>query len=207
MKTTPLLLAMLAFMGTTSARADPAMRLPDALTRVSPADFASRTMIDEDPLENRAVLSTQRSGKREGPARGAWITEAHARIVLDHASGLPAWQVSHDLAYVGPRKDITAVHYLVNGQWHRTEPRVVEHWLDHCPATDMPGQCNQVTRIVFDLPEEHALAVAAKHARDARQSWLIRFKDSNGESITVGFAPVELAGLEQAFADWRQKFR
>lgn len=207
MKTKFLKFAALALCSASTAGATPPMHLPSSLDRVSPADFAGRTTIDDDRLEDRAVLSTQRSGKREGPAKGAWITDAHARIVLDHASGLATRQVWHDLAYVGARKDISAVHYLIDGQLHRTQPRVVEHWLDQCPGTDMPGQCNQLTRIVFDLPEEHARAIAAKHARDTRQSWLIRFKDRNGESVTVGFAPVEIAGLEQAFEGWRQKIR
>lgn len=192
-----------ALLGATAAGATTSIHLPQSLSRLSPADFARKTIINDDLLEDIVVLSTQRSARSEGPAKGAWIEEAHLRVIVNRGTGKASWQVWHDLAYTGARKEVSAVHYLVDGELRRSQPNVVEHWLDQCPATDAPGQCNQLTRIVFELPEEQVRSIAESHNTGSRQPWLIRFKDSNGQSVTVGFAPAELAGLLQAYEDWR----
>lgn len=192
-----------AALGSTAANATTTMHLPQSLARISPADFASRTTINDDRLEDIVVLSTQRSTRTEGPAKGAWIDDGHLRVIVDRVTGKASWQVWHDLAYIGPGKQVSSVHYLVDSKLLRTQPSVVEHWLDQCPATDMPGQCNQLTRIVFELPEEHVRQIARSHNVGSRHPWMMRFKDRNGESVTVGFAPAELAGLVQAYETWR----
>ncbi len=202
---TAILIATATLMGSTVAGATTSMHLPNSLARISPAEFAGRVTINDDRLEDIIVLSTKRSTGKEGPAKGAWINDAHLRLVIDRASQKASWQVWHDLHYIGPGKDISSVHYLVGGELKRTQPKVTEHWLDQCPATDMPGHCNQLTRVIFELPEEHARKIADNHSAGSRQPWLIRFKDQKGESATVGLAPAELAGLIKAYEAWQAR--
>ena len=69
----------------------------------------------DDPLEDVAVISTQEAGRREGSAKGATVDKAHLRVIVNRDTGNASWQVWHDLAYAGPRKDVGAVHYLADG--------------------------------------------------------------------------------------------
>lgn len=203
---------MLALVGTAGLMAVPAqatvsLKLPSGLAQLSPSEIASKTSVEDDPLEEIVVFSTRKASGREGPARGGYVEDGHARAIVNRATGTAAWQIWHDLAYGGARKEIDAVNYLVGGEIQRAKPITLEHWLDQCPATDAPGQCNQLTRVVFEITEEQIREVAGSHQPGSREPWLMRFKDRNGESVTVGFASGELAGLLLSYDEWRNDVR
>ncbi len=185
------------------AQAEQSLTLPSSLARAMPDEIAARTRIVDDPLEETVVFSTQRAGLREGPARGAQVDDGHLRAIIARETGQGSWQVWHDIAYARARKDVSHVHYLVDGAIRKVQPVVVEHWLDQCPATDQTGQCTQLTRIVFEIPEADIRKIAEGHEQGSREPWLMRLKDRNGESVTIGFAPGEVAGLLLAYDRWR----
>jgi hypothetical protein len=178
-------------------------RLPRPLAGLSPAHFAERVRIADDPLEAAVVLSTRDGYTRSRSIEGARADDVHLRAVIDRATGRVSWQVWHDLAYVGGSRDLAAVHYLAGGSLRQSEPLLVEHWEDLCPATDGIGSCSQFTRIAFELPEDAVREIAAAWRAGAREPWRLRFKDRRGRDVTGGLAPAEVAGLVGAVDAWR----
>lgn len=178
-------------------------QLPRPLARLTPADFAGQIQIVDDPLEPAIVLSTRDGYARSRALKGARADDVHLRALVDRQTGRVTWQVWHDLIYVGGRKNVSAVHYRYAGERRAAEPVTVRHWLDQCPPTDGIGACNQVSRIVFELPEKTIREIAAAYGAGAREPWRLRFEDANGRDVTGGLAPAEAAGLVQALEAWR----
>jgi hypothetical protein len=173
-------------------------QLPRSLARLSPADFASRVQSADDPLAGAVVLSTRQGYARSRAIQGAHANDVHLRASVDKRSGRVRWQVWHDLMYVGSRKDLHAVRYRSGGTTQSVTPFTVDHWLDQCPPTDAPGQCNHNARIGFELPETTVREIAAHYRAGARVPWSFQFKDIDGRDVTGGLAPAEAAGLVAA---------
>lgn len=179
-------------------------QLPDRLARLSPADFAGKVLMSDDPLEPVIILSTEEGYKRSRALQGADADDIHLQALIDRRTGEISWRVWHKLTYQGDRRSITSVHYHADGKLQRSNALTIEHWLDDCPPTDGIGSCNQYTRIGFDLPENIVREIAGSYRPGQRVPWRLRFKDARGRDITGGLAPAEVAGLTQAVAEWRR---
>lgn len=179
-------------------------RLPTGLARLSPADFASKVRIIDDPLEPTIVLSTDDGYKRGRSIKGAQADDVHLRVVVDRSTRRVSWQVWHELSYMGTRRDLASVHYLAGGALKRSEVMALENWLDQCPPTDGIGSCNQFTRVAFELPDRTIREIAGAYRPGERTPWRMRFKDRNGRDITGGLAPAEAAGLVHALETWQR---
>ena len=182
-------------------------RLPTALARLSPADFASKVRVIDDPLEPAIILSTVEAYKRGRSIKGADADDVHLRVVVDRATRRVSWQVWHDLSHAGNRRDLSSVHYLTGGALERSEVMALENWLDQCPPTDGIGSCNQFIRVAFELPERTIREIASAYRPGERTPWRMRFKDKNGRDITGGLAPAEVAGLVDALETWQRTNR
>lgn len=197
----------LASLAAALCAATPAMayeKLPTTLAGLSPADFAEDVHIEDDPLASAIVVSTHPGYKRGRSLKGALADDVHLRALIDRASGKVTWQVWHDLAYVGGRKEVHAVHYQAAGGVRETRPFHVEHRLDRCPPTDGVGHCGEAMTIGFELPEATVREIAAAYAPGSRAPWRLRFKDTGGRDVTGGLAPAEAAGILHAVEAWRR---
>lgn len=179
-------------------------RLPTGLAKLSPADFAGKVRIVDDPLETVIVLSTQDGYTRGRAIKGAQANDVHLRALVERETGRVSWQVWHQLSYVGKRRNLESVHYLAGGALEQSDVMAVENWLDQCPPTDGIGSCNQFMKVGFELPERTVREIAAAYRAGQQTPWRLRFKDSNGRDVTGGLAPAEAAGLLHALETWRR---
>lgn len=194
--------AVLAMLSVVSAEATTSERLSNSIVRLSPSDFASRVTVENDAAAGVVRLSTRRASAREGPSRDAFIDEAHARVTVEPRSDRVIFEVWHEFSYNGKLADIAAVRYRIGETQHFATPKNVEQWLSAC-GSDAGGSCFLSTRVSFELPEQHARAVAASYAPGSREPWLLEIEDRSGKAVTLGFAPAELAGLILAYEAWR----
>ena len=179
-------------------------RLPSALAKLSPSDFAGKVRIVDDPLEPAIVLSTQDGYTRGRSIKGAQANDVHLRALVDRETGQVSWQVWHQLSYVGQQRNLESVHYLAGGALKQSGVMAVEHWLDQCPPTDGIGSCNQFTKVGFELPDRTIREIAGAYRAGQQTPWRLRFKDRDGRDITGGLAPAEAAGLLHALETWRR---
>jgi hypothetical protein len=180
-----------------------AAELPRSLAKLSPADFASRIKVENDPLEDSVIFSSQSAYKRDRMTRGAFSGDAHLRAVLDRKTGAISWQMWNDLSYSGARKSFGKVHFITKGSLHKVSPSVKENWIDDCPESTV--SCHQYLRVAFELPEDTIREIADAYRPGNRTSWKMRFKDDNGHDVTAGLAPAEAAGLISVVERWKQK--
>ncbi|MBV1688821.1 hypothetical protein KRR38_14355 [Novosphingobium sp. G106] len=179
-------------------------RLPAGLAQLSPADFASKVRIVDDPLEPAIVLSTQDGYTRGRPIKGAQANDVHLRALVDRATGQVSWQVWHQLSYVGQQRNLESVQYLAGGALDQSQVMAVENWLDQCPPTDGIGSCNQFMKVGFELSDRTIREIAAAYRAGQQTPWRLRFKDRNGRDVTGGLAPAEAAGLLDALETWKR---
>lgn len=191
------ILAVLAATGCAAAPAAASDTLPRSLAVVTPAVFASRADIADDPREPGIVVSTRRGYMRDRSLQGASADDVHLRAVIDRGTGKVTWQVWHELAYTWGQKDLFAVHYSSGGTERQVRPFQVEHRPDRCPAVDAVGFCGLATRVGFELPENTVREIAGSYVPGSRASWRLRFQDAGGRDVTGGLAPAEAAGLLQ----------
>lgn len=193
------LAVMAAFLFTPSDMAPAeSLRLSRGLAKIEPSHFARRAVIRGDHLDDAIVVSTEKATLKPGPARGAFIWDGHVQASVQRASGQTRWEVSHQLTYTGARREITEVRYEIAGRIVKIKPTTVSHWTDYCPLFEMPGECSQFTRVIFEIPEDDVRALAEAYQPGSRKPWLIRLKEASGQDVTIGVAPAEVAGAWQA---------
>lgn len=169
--------------------------LPRALADLTPASFASRVVVEDDPAASATVISTQQGYTRGRSLKGALADDVHLRAVIDRRTGAVTWQVWHDLAYTWGRKSLHAVLYRTGGTLHEARPFHVSYRPDRCPPTDGVGHCGSATKVGFTLSEDTVREIAANYSPGSRAPWLLQFKDENGGDVIGGLAPAEVAGL------------
>lgn len=180
-------------------------RLPVGLARLSPADFLREVQVEGDPRQGAVTVSTRAGYQRTRMLKGALADDVHLRAVVDRAAGKVTWQVWHDLAYVGARKEVESVHYFIAGGSREVRPFLVEYRPDRCPPTDTPGFCGEAVKIGFELTEAEVREIAAAYAPSSRAPWGLRFKVAGGQDVMGGLAPAEasaiLAAVDRLSAD------
>jgi hypothetical protein len=179
--------------------------LPSALAGLSPADFAQDIHIVDDPLASAIVVSTREGYTRTRSLQGGLADDVHLRALIDRSTGKITWQVWHDIAYVGGRKAVDAVHYQAGGAVREARPFHVTHRVDRCPPTDAVGHCGEAITIGFELSEATVREIAAAYAPGSRAPWPLRFKDTDGRDVTGGLAPAEAAGILHAVESWKRE--
>lgn len=178
--------------------------LPSALAKLSPADFAQDMRIEDDPRQPAIAVSTQAGYARVRSLKGALADDVHLRALVDRRTGAVTWQVWHDLAYVGGRKEVETVHYLTGDRPREVRPFHVAYRPDRCPPTDAPGHCGEAVTVGFELTEADLREIAAAYVPGSRAPWLVRFKVADGRDVTGGLAPAEAVGIVTAVATLRQ---
>lgn len=177
-------------------------RLPAGLAQLSPADFASKVRIIDDPVEPTIVLSTRDGYKRGRSVKGARAEDVYLQALVDRKTGDVTWRVWHELS-MGNQRKLSSVQYLSGGKTlEQAEFLTMENWLDQCPPTDGTGSCNHFVRVAFELPDQTIREIADAYRPGERRPWRLRFKDANGRDITSGLAPAEVAGLIYSLETW-----
>jgi hypothetical protein len=179
--------------------------LPRGLAALSSADFAARTQVVDDPLEQAVVLTTASAYKRGQAMDGAFATDVHLRAAVDRASGKVTWQVWHEMINFRQKLHVAAVQYRSGGALQAGQPARVEKWDEVCQMADTNAPCFTHLRVVFDLPEAAVREIAASWSAGSRTAWPVRFKAEAGDDVTGGLAPAEAAGLVQAVDAWRAR--
>lgn len=178
-------------------------KLPRSLAGLSAAHFAGSVRVNDDPLSSAIILSTHEGYKRSRAIDGALADDVHLRAAIDRRTGRVTWQVWHDLAYVGGKRELASIRFLSPRGLYETAPLIAEHRLDRCPPTDGVGSCGHAVRIAFEVPERAIREIAGSYEPGTRAPWRFRFTEAHGKDMTGGIAPAEVAGLLQAVDAWR----
>jgi hypothetical protein len=179
-------------------------RLPGSLAQLSPADFASRIRIVDDPFAPAIVLSTRDGYKRGRSIGGARAEDVYLQVLVDRQTGRLSWQVWHELSMAAER-ELGSVEYVSEGgRPVQSGFLAMDNWIDQCPPTDGIGSCNHFVRVAFELPDQTVREVADAYRPGERTPWPLRFREARGRDITSGLAPAEAAGLILALERWRQ---
>lgn len=167
--------------------------LPAGLAKLSPADFSADARVEDN--RSTITVSTQAGYTRTRSLKGALADDVHLRAVIDRGTGKVSWQVWHDLAYVGGRKEVETVRYLTGGGAREVRPFSIEYRPDRCPPTDAPGHCGETVTVGFELTEAEVREIAADYAPGSRAPWRLTFKVAGGHDVAGGLAPAEAAGI------------
>lgn len=179
-------------------------RLPTGLAQLSPADFASKVHIVDDPVEPAIVLSTRDGYKQGRSVKGARAEDVYLQALVDRKTGAVSWRVWHELS-MGNQRKISSVQYQgPDGKLEQADFLTMDNWLDQCPPTDGIGSCNHFVRVAFELPDETVREIANAYRPGERTPWRLRFKEANGRDILSGIAPAEAAGLINSLESWIQ---
>lgn len=179
-------------------------RLPTGLAQLSPADFASKVQIIDDPVEPAIVLSTRDGYKRSRSIKGARAEDVYLQALVNRKTGAVTWRIWHELS-MGNQRKISSVQYQSGGRkLEQDEFLSMENWLDQCPPTDGIGSCSHFVRVAFELPDQTIREIADAYRPGERTPWRLRFKEANGRDILSGIAPAEAAGLIHSLETWSQ---
>lgn len=171
-------------------------KLPTGLAKLSPDQIADRVQVVDDPLEEHVVFSTKGVFRNSGVKDDVAVHDGFLEARKTRAGGEVVWRVRHDLTYSGARRDVKLVHVNTPDGLLKIAPGVVRRWTEDCG--DVAVACSQHLSVEFDLPETAVRHIAAAWRPGDRTPWRVRFKDARGQDVTVGLAPVEVAGLVDA---------
>lgn len=171
-------------------------KLPARLAKLSPAQISERVQVVDDPLEEHVVFSTEGVFRNSGFKDDVALHDSFLEARKTRASGEIVWRVRHDFTYSGARRDVKLVHVSTPDGLLKIAPSAVRRWSEDCG--DVAVACSQHLTVEFDLPEAAVRHIAAAWRPGDRTPWKLRFKDARGQDVTVGLAPVEVAGLVDA---------
>ncbi len=190
------LLTAVAALAAAPAYAAVGDKLPTGLAKLSPGQIADRVQVVDDPLEEHVVFSTKGVFRNSGVKDDVAVHDGFLEARKTRAGGEVVWRVRHDLTYSGARRDVKLVHVNTPDGLLKIAPSVVRRWSEDCG--DVAVACSQHLSVEFDLPETAVRHIAAAWRPGDRTPWRVRFKDARGQDVTVGLAPVEVAGLVDA---------
>ncbi|WP_157218218.1 hypothetical protein [Flavisphingomonas formosensis] len=169
--------------------------LSKRLAAMTPADFESRTSIVNDPLEPDLVISTEKAHRGRQPIRDGLADNVYVRALVARDTGAVRFQIWHDIAYWGQRKELYQVNYVAGGALKSDPLAIAAHRADECPFVDEVVYCKLNKTLVFEVSEPVMREIAQQYQPASRDPWSFRFKDRLGRDVTSGIAPAEAAGL------------
>jgi len=191
--------------GSTAAPVE--LRQPRSLLAMSPAAFRSATIVQDDPLESHATLSTEKAHRE----RWTWLKpdghDNHLRAIVDKTSGATHYEVRTTVRYFGTQRDYRSAHFATEGGLRRAELSLARHGRENCATNDNNFNCALTKTIAFTVDEDVIRAIAARHAVGKPESWRFKLKDDGGNDIVSGIVPAEAAGLLDAVDGYRSTLR
>jgi hypothetical protein len=172
-----------------------------SLVKMTPDQIAQRVDVRDDPLEDHVLFSTKPVHRKGGFTNGVAVNDGFIKATKSRRGEGVTWRVSYDLTYFGPRRDVTTVHMRSSEGLLKIKPATVRRWSEECP--DSAITCSQHMTIEFEAPDHVIRHIAAAYQPGDRTPWRLRFKDDQGDGVTVGLAPVEVAGLVGAVDRWK----
>jgi len=169
--------------------------LPKRLASMTPIEFETKTQVIDDPLEPDLVISTEKAHRGSQWLNDGLADNIYLRAMVARGTGQVRFQIWHDIAYWGMRKDIYQVNYVASGALKSNPLAIAAHRPDECPFVDEVVYCRSHKTLVFDVPETVMREIAQQYQPQSRQAWSFRFKDRLGRDVTSGIAPAEAAGL------------
>lgn len=172
-----------------------------SLVKMTPDQIAERIDVRDDPLEDHVMFSTQPVHRKGGFTNGVAVNDGFIKATKPRDGDGVTWRVSYDFTYFGARRDVTTVHVRTSDGLLKIKPTAVRRWSEECPES--VGTCGQHMTVEFEAPERIIRDIAAGYRPGDRTPWRLRFKDDHGDGVTVGLAPVEVAGLVGAVDNWK----
>lgn len=197
---TLLVAGLAAALPSTAAWAAKPSEVPRGLLRMTPDQIAERVEIRDDPLEAKVKFSTQPVLRKGGLMDGVAVRDGFLIAEKARDSGETNWIVRHDISYLGAHRDLHLVHLQSGAKLKTIAPSNVRRWVEDCPDTFVT--CNQHLTVEFQLPEPTVREIAAAYRAGDTRPWPVRLKDRNGQDVTVGIAPAEVAGLVKVVDRW-----
>lgn len=195
-----LLGAAAAFLPTLASASE---TLPKRLAAMTPTEFETKTRIVDDPLEPDVVITTDKAHRGSQWLDDGLADNIYVRALVARDTGKVRFQIWHDIAYWGMRKDIYQVNYVAGGALRSDPLAIAAHRPDECPFVDEIVYCRSHKTLVFEVPETVMREIAQQYQPRSRQAWSFRFKDRLGRDVTSGIAPAEAAGLLRVLDKWR----
>lgn len=172
-----------------------------ALVKMTPDQIAQRIDVRDDPLEDYVLFSTKPVHRKGGVTNGVAVNDGFIKATKSRGGDGVTWRVSYDFTYFGARRDVTTVHIRTSDGLLKISPSAVRRWTEEC--VDSAITCSQHMTVEFEAPERVIRDIAAAYRPGDRTPWRLRFKDDQGDGVTVGLAPVEVAGLVGAVDSWK----
>lgn len=165
------------------------------LAAMTPSEFETKTRVVDDPLEPDLVISTEKAHRGRQPIKDGLADNVYVRALVARDTGQVRFQIWHDIAYWGQRKELYQVNYVAGGALQSDPLAITAHRADECPFVDEVVYCKLNKTLVFEVSEPVMREIAQQYRQDSRNPWSFRFKDRLGRDVTSGLAPAEAAGL------------
>lgn len=172
-----------------------------SLVKLTPDQIAQRIDVRDDPLERQVMFSTQPVHRKGGFTNGVTVNDGFIQATKSRDGGAVTWRVRYDFTYFGAHPDVTQVDMRTRDGVVRIKPTAVRRWSEECPESI--GTCGQQMSVEFEAPEDVMRDIAAAYRPGDRTPWRLRFGDDHGDGVTVGLAPVEVAGLVGVVDSWK----
>ena len=172
-----------------------------ALTKMTPEMIAERIEVRDDPLEDHVLFSSKPVFRKGGFTHGVAVRDGFIKAAKSRDGAGVSWRVTYDLTYFGARLDVTQIHLRTSNGLLKLPPTSVRRWSEDCG--EVLVTCGRHMTVEFEVPETVIRDVAAAYRPGDRMPWSVCFKDDQGEGLTVGLAPVEVAGLVNAVDRWK----
>lgn len=173
-----------------------------ALVKMTPETIAERIEVRDEPLEDHVLFSSRPVFRKGGFIHGVAVRDGFIKAVKSRDGASVSWRVTYDLTYFGARLDVTQIHVRSADGLLKLAPTTVRRWSEECG--EVLVTCGRHMTVEFEVPEKVIRDVAATYRPGDRTPWSVRFKDDQGEGLTVGLAPVEVAGLVSAVDRWKR---
>ena len=171
-------------------------RHPKSLLAMTPDAFHAATIVQDDPLEHHATLSTHKA-HREG--WGLFQVDGHdnhLRAIVDKRSGATRYEVRTKVRYYGTQRAYGSAHFATAAGLQTMPVTLERDGHDPCATNDNNNNfnCALTKTLAFEIDEAAVRSIAAHD----QQSWAFKLKDDAGEDIRTGIVPAEAAGLLKA---------
>jgi hypothetical protein len=174
--------------------------------RMSPEAFAANTVVEDDALEFKAVLSTQYApNKGKKPHQGQSVDRAYLKAIVDKSSGAVSYEIRQIIYYPGSQRDYQSAQYLTPTGLRQVKLADARHGIEHCTSNDQyVASCLRAKYVAFTIDEADLKAVAATYRAGDPGNFVFKFKERSGVDYSSGLVAAEVAGLLKAVDSYQQ---
>ncbi|WP_419815633.1 hypothetical protein [Glacieibacterium sp.] len=201
----PILFTGMALLMSTVAVANTGAGFHKKTLGMTPETIAAATVVEDDALESKAVLSTQYAPTKGKKRPGQLKDRAYLKAVVDKASGVVSYEVQQIIHYPGDQREYSSAQYLAPAGLRQVELTDARHGIQDCTSNDQyVPSCTRTKYVGFAINEADLKAIAATYRVGDPGNFTFKFKESSGVDYTSGLVAAEVAGLLKAVANYQQ---